>query len=511
MGTAAYMAPEQAKGNPVDRRADIWAFGVVLYEMVSGRCPFTGDSTIAVLSSVLKDDPRPVEGLPSSLSATLRRCLAKSPAARFLDVEELSEALSAATDSNATGVSATASWDVPWIAVRPFKARRGDEELTSFTEGLTEDIIGGLSQFSHLSVIADGSDPGHDVGFAVEAALRRSARRIRANIKLLDCVTGAHLWAEQFDLDLDTGDVFAAQDELTDRIVATIADPSGVLTRTLVALVRKKPSSDLSAHECVLRMFGYMQQWRRDEHAELRNALERAVEQEPDHADAWACLSLLYLDEYRYHFNPRPEALDRALSRAQRAVELDVTSQLGNRAMAEVHYFRRELGAFRSATERVLMLNPRDTSSAAMVGILMANSGDWEQGRSIVTRAMAMNPYHARWFNWLSFWDHYRHREYARALEAVEQIDLPDYPWTHAGLAIAHAQLGNGEAARKHLDDFLRLSPRYAKIARLDLSKWFVSEELIEHILEGLAKAGLDVEGLHRHRIDDVAQTTIGS
>jgi serine/threonine-protein kinase len=79
LGTAAYMSPEQARGVPVDRRADIWSFGVVLYEMISARSPFTGDSTITLLSSILKDDARPVENLPEGLSAVLRRCLAKDP------------------------------------------------------------------------------------------------------------------------------------------------------------------------------------------------------------------------------------------------------------------------------------------------------------------------------------------------------------------------------------------------------------------------------------------------
>ena len=495
MGTAAYMSPEQARGVPVDRRADIWSFGVVLYEMISARSPFTGDSTITLLSSILKDDARPVENLPEGLSTVLRRCLAKDPAERFQTVEELSEALAATIGPTVAGGRSAAPADVPRLVVRPFKSRVGDEELRSFAEGLAEDIIGGMALFSHLSVSAESAEPRRDARFAVEGALRKSGSRVRANIRLLDCESGAHLWAEQFDRDLETEDVFAAQDALTDRIVATLADPSGVLTHSLVAWVKKKPSSHLSAHECVLRTFGYFQQWRQDEHAALRRALEQAVAREPDHVDAGACLSLLYLDEYRYHFNPRPDALARALGEAQRAVELDATSQLANRALAETQYFRRELGVFRSATERVLMLNPRDTSSIGMVALLTAFSGDWERGKSIMTRVMAMNPHHAGWVHFVSCFDHYRQREYGKALEAAEQINMPWYPWSYGCVTICHAQLGHAEAATKHLNDFLALSPRYAKIARRDLAKWFVSAEHVEHTLEGFAKAGLDVEG----------------
>ena len=159
LGTAAYMSPEQARGVPVDRRADIWSFGVVLYEMISARSPFTGDSAITLLSSILKDDARPVENLPEGLSAVLRRCLAKDPAERFQTVEELSEALAATTGSTVAGGGSAAPADVPRLVVRPFKSRVGDDELSSFAEGLAEDITGGMALFSHLSVSAASSEP----------------------------------------------------------------------------------------------------------------------------------------------------------------------------------------------------------------------------------------------------------------------------------------------------------------------------------------------------------------
>jgi len=91
-------------------------------------------------------------------------------------------------------------------------------------------------------------------------------------------------------------------------------------------------------------------------------------------------------------------------------------------------------------------------------------------------------------------WCYYRHWEYKKALAEVEQWNMPWYPWNHAGMAIYHAQLGNLKEARKHLDDLLKLSPRYGKIARLDLSKWFVSEQHVEHALEEFVKAGLAID-----------------
>jgi tetratricopeptide (TPR) repeat protein len=360
---------------------------------------------------------------------------------------------------------------------------------------LTEDVIAGLALFPHLSVAAEGSTQGRNERFAIEGAVRKSGFSIRVNLKLLDGSSGAHLWAEQFDRDLGTGgDVFAAQDALTDRIVATVADSSGVLTRSLVALGKKKTDSELTALDCVLRAFAYSWQWRPQEHAELRTALERAVEREPDDASAWACLALTYVDEHRKHYNPRPDPLTRAMSAARRAIELGATSQLAYRALAEVHYSRRELGAFRAAAERALMLNPRDTSNVGMLSVLICYGGDWDYGTSIFKKAMAMNPHHAGWLYILLAFSHYRAHEYEKALEAAERINMPGFPGNQLLLAVTNAQLGNGPAAKRSVDDLLGPSPRYGKFAREDLSRWFVSDDMVEHVVEGLRKAGLDVD-----------------
>ena len=488
VGTVPYMSPEQIQGGAVDPRSDIFSLGVMLYEMASGRRPFTGDSAIALLSSILKDDPAPLDGLPERLNAILERCLAKDPAARFQNGEEFLAAISAARAPEVT----VAGSDTPWIVVRPFKTRSGDDELSSFSEGLTEDITAGLSRFTHLSVLTDRSASHPSESYAVEGSIRKAASSIRVSVKLLDKKSGAHLWADHFDRDMSTGDIFAARDEIADRIVATVADTYGVLTRSLVALVKAKPIEALSASECVLRWFGFVQIVRPDEHAEVREALENALEREPEHADAWACLSLLYVEEYRHNYNPRPDPLERTLKAARRSVELDATSPLAHLALATAHWHRRELSAFRPAGERVLTLNPRDSNSIAFIGVFTSYSGDWARGKALMARAMALNPHHGGWFHFPFVWDHYLKGKYNEALEAAEKVNLPMYYQTHIALAVTNAQLERTEAARKHVENLLELVPDYAGTARSDLSKWY-GEELVEHLLEGLAKAGLDV------------------
>ena len=407
----------------------------------------------------------------------------------------------------ATTVEAsTASSEVPRVAVLPLKTRAGDADLESFGEGLTEEITSGLSQFRHLVVVsasaaarfqgpADLGEAGRqlDARFLLEGSARKTGSNIRVSVQLVDATSGAHLWAERFDRDLGAADILAVQDELTDHIVATVADPFGVLTRSLVTLVKAKPIDTLTAHEGVLRMFGYLQQVRCDLHVETRDAIEAALEREPNHADVLACASILYLDEFHGGYNPRPHPLERGLRAAQRAVEMDATSQLAYRALEMAHFFRREFSAFRTASDRVLALNPRDTNNVGMVGVLIAESGDWQAGLSVLRNVMRLNPHHAGWLHIPFMWDHYRKGEYEQAIEAAEKINMPGFPWMHLALAAAHAQLERTATAERHLKTFVGIAPDFAREVRAELSKWFVSE-MVEHVLDGLRKAGLEVD-----------------
>ena len=506
LGTVAYMSPEQAQGEEVDARTDVWAMGCVLYEMLSGRPPFRGDYEQAIVYWILNEDPDPLEGVPDEVQTVIGRCLSKNREGRYRDGRELHDALLGQESASGPRPVAAPS-EVPRVAVLPFKTRSGDAELESFAEGLTEEITAGLSQFRHLVVVSSsaaadfhGRSDARQVGkeldarFVLEGSIRRAGSSIRVSVQLLDAGTGAHLWAERVNRDLDATDIFEVQDELTDRIVATVADSSGVLTRTLAALVKAKPADTLTADESVLLTFAYWEQVRPDLHAEVRAALERAVKQEPRHAEARACLSRVYLDEHRFGFNVLPDTLDRALQTGRKAVELDATSQNAYRSLAEAHYYRREFTSFLPAAERVLALNPRDTNNIAMTGQLMAyGSGDWAKGCAVSKRVMEMNPHHAGWLNFMFVWDHIRKSEYEQALEFAEKINMPGYWGATAALAAIHGHLGNVEAARTHLQTFLAVLPMPPQFLRQEMLKW-CSAEVIGPFMAGMRKAGFDVD-----------------
>ena len=394
-----------------------------------------------------------------------------------------------------------------WVAVLPFKYSGANADVTSLAEGLSEDIVTGLSQFSYLRVIARGSVSryanatgdvraiGKEIGarYMMEGSVRQAGSQLRIAVQLVDATTGAHLWAETFNRPFQPDAIFEVQDALVPRIVATVADGNGVLPRTMGDALRGRSSGDLTPYEAVLRGWSFYTRISPDEHAEVRAILERAVERADDYADAWALLSMLYLDEHRQGFNPRPDPLDRAIAAASRAVDLGPTSHFTHYALASVLFFRRNLVAFRRSADRAIDLNPMDANSVAFLGCLTAYAGDWQNGMAMVDRGIALNPHHPGWF-WLPHaYNAYRLRDYAAALDSAVKVNMPAYFFAHAVVVEAQGQLGGREAAREALQHLLLVKPDIARTVQDDYRKWFVEPEFVEHVLDGLRKAGLDV------------------
>jgi tetratricopeptide (TPR) repeat protein len=161
--------------------------------------------------------------------------------------------------------------------------------------------------------------------------------------------------------------------------------------------------------------------------------------------------------------------------------------------MAQTHYFLKQIDSFQVHADRAIKLNPRNTDTLAMVGIMMGYSGDWERSRELTQRAMEMNPNHAGWYYFNSFFNEYRQRHYAEALAIAQKMNLPEYWASSMALAIAHAQLGHAAQARQAANELLRIWPGFEQeYYQLGLVNWiFEQPELVEHINQGLSKAGI--------------------
>jgi TolB-like protein len=527
MGTPAYMSPEQIAGRALDHRTDIFSFGILLYEMASGRRPFEGASSAELASAILRDTPRPLTelraDLPEKLCQLIQRCLEKNARDRFSSAREARNALrGVAAEAPSIQTAAPPAWHPLveansgasraeqgfWVAVLSFKHSGANPALAALAEGLAEDIVTGLSRFSYLRVIARSStlryahqpadvrSVANELGarYVIEGTLRQAGARLRITAHLVDASSGTDLWAETYDRDFRPEAVFELQDDLVPRIVSTVADTHGILPHSMSEPLRDKDPAQLSPYEAVLRSFAHFQRVNSEEHAAAVTGLERAVQQAPGYADGWAMLSLLYKEEYTHGFNARPDPLGRAFAAARRAVEGAPSNHLAHHALAATLFFRRELKAFRGAAERAIALNPMDGFTIAYLGFLTAYAGDWERGCALAEQARSLNPHHPGWYWFPSFFDAYRKSDYPGALEVALKLNMPGFWRTNVAFAAVYGQLGEVEAAHKAARELLALKPDFAVIAREEFEKWW-RPELVEQLIDGLRKAGLEIAG----------------
>jgi tetratricopeptide (TPR) repeat protein len=299
------------------------------------------------------------------------------------------------------------------------------------------------------------------------------------------------LWAETYTRDLSSADVFAIQDDVTDRVVATVADVHGMLMGSMQQSIRDVPIDQLSAYELMLRGWAYHRQPTREEHARLRDALEAMSARQPHDPDVWAALGNLYGHEYSHWFNPRPDSLLRARQAARQAVEIDPVGQLGWEALAVIFFFERDVEGFHMAVDRAIALNPRNTNTLGWMALLLGHHGEADRSHELVTRAMRLNPHHPGWYHFVLFDWHYLRGEFAESLAAARRVNTPDFVWMHIVIANACGRLGRAVEARTALREMRALEPAFVHDAAVEEAtrRWFWDPGLAEQMMIGFRAA----------------------
>ena len=525
MGTPAYMSPEQTSGRPLDHRTDIFSLGILLHEMATGRRPFEGTSSAELVSAILRDTPPSVTDirpdLPSDLARIVRRCLEKDPrhrvqtardvsnefrdlarhASRPTPVSTVAPRMAAPPDSGAAGAD-----EGFWVAVLPFKHGGSNGDLAALADGLTDDTITGLSKFSYLRVIARSSSTRYvgqsvdvrtagkelNARYVMEGTLRQAGSRLRLAVQLVDTVSGAHLWAENYERAFSAETMFELQDDLVPRIVSTVADMNGVLPRSMSEGLRSRSAERLSPYEAVLRSFAYTYSATPEELAAARSGLEEAVRKAPSYSDAWAMLSFLCGQDYVHGYELQPNALEIAASAARRAVALGASNHLAYFSLGQALWCQRDYDSFRDAAERAVVLNPMDGNSVAYLGELLIYAGTTERGMQLVERAKQLNPNHPGWYWFADFYHAYSQGEYRDALSFALKAKLRGNPLAPMLLAAACGQLGDVEGGAKAAAELVKFRPELPALMRKQVAKVW-NAEYGERFLEGLRKAGLEI------------------
>jgi serine/threonine protein kinase/tetratricopeptide (TPR) repeat protein len=453
LGTAPYMSPEQARGQAVDHRTDIWAFGCVVYEALTGVRAFAGDTWSDCISAVITRDPdwsRLPAGLPKQAHSLLAQSLVKKTARRLDSMARARQVIDdslaaisspdsqlpvgaghtapdlpvpAAQPSGGPGTQSPESSD-PSIAVLPFTNMSADPEDEYLSDGLTEDIINALTQIKGLRVAARSSCfafRGKDVDIArvgdrlnvatvLEGSVRRAGERLRITAQFIDVASGYQLWSKRFDCKLD--DIFAMQDE-TARAIADRLQIELIGSRGTSPLKRHTPARD--AHDLYMR--GRYFCYRRDKEG-LRRSLEffsRAIEADPDYPLPHVGISDVYWSLAIYLLRPHAEVLAKGRQSVDRALKLDPDLPEAHASSGIIHMMRGEWSPAEKELKKALELAPQLGLAAGHYAFLLGWQRRVDEIGEWVQRALDAEPL-SHYIHGMGGWAHFCATEYEEAL-----------------------------------------------------------------------------------------------
>ncbi len=466
MGTVGYMSPEQVRGRPADHRSDIFSFGAVLYEMLTGRRAFRGDTAVETMNAILKEEPPGLAGSASGVSPALERvvrhCLEKGPEERFQSARDIAFALGEASSGSAAApaalqaptrraralvwaaglaaalaaLAAAVLWLRPGagaidsLAVLPFVNAGGDPNAEYLSDGITESLINSVSQIPGIKVISRASAfhyKGKDVGartvgreLGIRAVLtgrivqRGDALSIRA--ELVDARDDTHLWGEQYNRRLS--DILAVQEEIA-------RDISGKLRQRLTGEEKKRLTKRYTenAEAYGLYLKGRYH-WNKRTAQDIQKGIgyfQQAIEKDPTYALAYAGLADSYAVLFLYAGLPSSETFPKAKAAALKAFEIDDTLAQAHATLAHVHEdFDWDFSSAEKEYRRAIELDPRYPTAHHWYSLYLSWLGRHEQAIAESERAYELDPLSPIIGNVRAAAFYYA-RQYDRAIEAARK------------------------------------------------------------------------------------------
>jgi eukaryotic-like serine/threonine-protein kinase len=510
LGTAGYMAPEQVRGEPADPRADIFALGAVLYEMLAGRRAFAGASAIDSMTAVLRDDPPAFAletGIAPALERVVRRCLEKRPEDRFQSVRDLGFALGESSSAplpaaeparapigarrwlwGTLGAAALAGSlllaivlmargertvlpariaPITSLAVLPLANLSNDPEQDYFADGMTAELIGSLQRMGSVRVISRTSamtfkstrkrlpDIARElaVDAIVEAAVSKADNRVRINVTLFDARSESPLWTDSYDRDLR--DVLALQADLARAIAREIR---ATLTPQETTRFASAGPVDPDAHELYLRGRFFLA---KATEASIDKAIQlftQAARRDPSYAAPHAGLADAYT-LLRSTYLPPHVVMPKAKAAAARALELDPALAEAHVSMGGVFmYYDYDWSRAEQELKAAMGLSPNLADAHDAYALYLAAAGRHDEARAESERAQALDPLSLLILDDAG-WIRYLGRDYAGGLAALKKaIDMDPGFWpAHRDLGLVYEKLGRHAEAVAELETARKL------------------------------------------------------
>ena len=470
VGTVAYMSPEQAKGQEVDHRTDIWSLGVVLYEMLAGTPPFAGENLLSLSNAIMEGEPSLLTGASSSAHGVVTKALNKDKAKRYLSVTDLlTEMRALQSGSDAATVAASTKPGVPSIAVLPFRNMSADPEQEYFCEGMAEEIINALTSLEGLHVASrtsafkardyDIAEVGArlKVGAVLEGSVRKAGNRLRITAQLIKVDDGFHLWSERYDRDMD--DVFAVQDEIARMVVKKLKVK---LLGTADAPLVTRPTDNLDAYNLVLKGRYYYSKLTGPAIEKGLGFFKEALTLAPDYAGAQAGIAVAYAVMATLGWAAPRDVMTKAQEAVRHALALDDSDAFAHAASAQVmQYYSWDWAGAERAFRRALELAPGEAGIRSSYAVFLAiYRGRLDPGLTEARRAIERDPVSALCSRSLAIILLAARRFDAAQDQARKALDLdPTFLPAYWDLGMGLAAMGDSQEAMAILRQAQQLAP----------------------------------------------------
>jgi serine/threonine protein kinase/Tfp pilus assembly protein PilF len=474
MGTTAYMSPEQARGQVMDARTDIWSFGCVLYEMVTNQQAFQGETMTDVLANIIYREPVSMlahrRDAPAELERIVVKALRKDRDERYQsakellnDLQQLHTRLLVEAEIIRSGEGERVAPIQPSsflssIAVLPFANLSAEKDNEYFSQGLTEEIIMNLSKLHMLKVITRGSatryvregkthkQTASDLGvqYLLEGSVRRYGSDLRITAQLVDAFRDEYIWAETYRGTMK--DIF----DIQERVASEIAQALQLrLSPDEKQKLKKRYTENTGAYQLYLqgRFF-----WNRRSEEGLKTAIryfEQAIEKDPHYALAWAGIADSYSLLGEFGNIPRKELYPKAEAAVNKALEIDNRLAEVHTSLASILMFRKwDWANAEKEFKLALELNPNYATAHHWYSQWFLNMGRLEESLRMISRAAELDP-----ISQAILKDHgltlYYKRQYDEAIEmASKTLELdPNYAAAHRLLSLAYQGKGRFDEA----------------------------------------------------------------
>ncbi|HZO42169.1 MAG TPA: tetratricopeptide repeat protein [Methylomirabilota bacterium] len=353
--------------------------------------------------------------------------------------------------------------DRPSVAVLPFSNLSQDPSQEYFSDGVTEDLITGLSKVSGLFVIARNSvftykgkavkvrDVGRDLGvrYVLEGGVQRSGSRVRITAQLVDATTGYHIWAERYDREVN--DIFALQDEVTQRIVSAMAVK---LTEAEKRRLGRPPTGNPEAYDLVLRGHEERRLTTRDGNAEARRLFVKALDLDPNYAAAYLGLAWTHLQSWQFMWSTDREGLERARELAERAIALNESLVGAHHVLGQIYLWMKQHDRAIAEAQQAVALAPNDADGYETLAETLCWSGRPEECIQAIRHAMRLNPHYPYFYDWTLGHGYYLTGQRQQALDSFARAlkGNPNFLPAHAYRGVLFTELGRMNEAREEFE-----------------------------------------------------------